>query len=66
MAHNGILIFFYVDNIVFANWRKDQAEIQQIMKNLKKEFELLRNNLLQWFLEIEIIQDREKRLIWLS
>ena len=36
------------------------------MKNLKEEFELLKNDSLYWFLEIEIIQDRKKKLIWLS
>ena len=36
------------------------------MKNLREEFELLKNDSLHWFLEIEIIWDREKKLIWLS
>ena len=36
------------------------------MKNLKKEFEFSENDFLYWFLEIEIIWDREKKLIWLN
>ncbi len=66
MTHNDILIFFYVDNIVFAHQRKDQSLVQQIVKSLKLKFKLSENDSLQWFLEIKIIQDREKKLIWLS
>ena len=47
MACNSILIFFYVDNIMFAYWRKDQTEVQWIMKSLKKKFELLESDPLQ-------------------
>src|SRR6266536_1072920 len=66
MTQNSILIFFYVDNIVFAHRGKDQSRVQQIVKELKKEFELSGGGPLQWFLGIEIIRDREKKLIWLS
>ena len=66
MTWNSIFVFFYVDDIVFAHRRKDKTLVQQIVKNLRKEFELLRSDLLHWFLEIEIIWDRKKKLIWLS
>ncbi len=36
------------------------------MKNLRKKFEFFESDLLYWFLEIKIIQDREKKLIWLN
>lgn len=66
MARNSILIFFYVDDIVFAHQQKDQSLVQQIVNDLKKEFELSESDSLQWFLGIEILRDREKKLIWLS
>ena len=66
MTWNDILVFFYIDDIVFAHRRKNKTLVQQIMKNLKQEFKLLKSDLLYWFLEIEIIWDREKKLIWLS
>jgi len=66
MTRNDILVFFYVDNIMFAHREKDQFLIKQIVKKLQKEFELFRDDSLHWFLEIEILQDREKKLIWLS
>ncbi len=66
MARNGILVFFYVDDIVFAHRGKDQSLVKQIVKGLRKEFELSGGDPLHWFLGIEIIRDREKKLIWLS
>ena len=60
--------FFYVDDIVFAHREKDEDKIlvQQIVKELRKEFELFRSDSLYWFLKIEIIQNRKKKLIWLN
>ena len=66
MTRNDILVFFYVDDIVFVHREKNQSLIKQIVKELWKEFEFFRSNFLHWFLEIEIIQDREKKLIWLN
>ena len=66
MTWNSILVFFYVDDIVFAYRRKDQSLVQQIVKELRKNFELSGGDLLHWFLGIEIIWDRKKKLIWLS
>ena len=36
------------------------------MKNLKKKFKFSKNDFLHWFLEIKIIWNRKKKLIWLS
>ena len=60
MTWNSIFVFFYVNNIVFAHREKDKTLVQQIVKNLREEFELLENDFLYWFLEIEIIQDKKK------
>src|SRR5947207_2627037 len=45
---------------------KDQSLVKQIVKDLRKKFELSGGDSLHWFLGIEIIRDREKKLIWLS
>ena len=66
MTWNDILVFFYVDDIMFAHREKNQSLIKQIMKKLWKEFKLSEDDFLYWFLEIKIIWDREKKLIWLS
>ena len=51
---------------MFAHRKKDKTLVQQIIKNLRRKFELSESDSLHWFLEIEIIQDKEKKLIWLS
>ena len=60
MTWNNILVFFYVDNIVFAHREKDKILVQQIVKNLREEFKLSESDSLHWFLEIEIIQDKKR------
>jgi hypothetical protein len=66
MMKNGILIFFYVDDIVLAYKKEKEQEAKGLMDNLKKEYTITGGEDLQWFLGIRIIRDREKRLIWLS
>ena len=51
---------------MFVHRKKNKTLVQQIVKNLKKEFKLSENDFLYWFLKIEIIQDRKKKLIWLN
>ena len=46
MTQNNIIIFFYIDNIMFAHRKKDRILVQQIVKNLRQEFELLKNDFL--------------------
>ena len=36
LTWNSILVFFYINNIVFAYQKKDKILVQQIIKNLKK------------------------------
>ena len=63
---NGVIIFFYVDDVVLA-FRKDQeAEAQELINALKQKYELTGGHELQWFLGIQVIRDRKQRLIWLS
>jgi hypothetical protein len=46
MTRNDILVFFYVDDIVFAHKRKDQSLIKQIVKELQKKFKLFESDFL--------------------
>ena len=39
MTQNSILVFFYIDDIMFTYREKDKTLVQQIVKNLRKEFE---------------------------
>jgi hypothetical protein len=63
---NGIIMFFYVDDIVFS-YRKHQEDIVLgLVGQLQQNYTLTGGEPLQWFLGIEILRDREEKLIWLS
>ena len=66
MIKNGIICFYFVDDIVFAFRQRDRLEVQEIIKNLKKPFTLKEIRDLKWFLGIHIIRDRQKKILWLS
>ena len=62
----GVIIFFYVDDIVVA-FRKGQAAIApDLIQSLQSRYKLTGGAELQWFLGIEIVRDRSRGLIWLS
>jgi hypothetical protein len=63
---NGILIFFYVDDIVVAYRKSNKTAAHDTIKCLKTRYQMTGGNDLQWFLGIEVIRDRTKGLIWLS
>lgn len=66
MTLGGIIVFFYVDDIVFA-YRKDQRDLlNKKIAGLKEKYTLTGGGELSWFLGIEVVRDRIKRLIWLS
>ena len=66
LTHNGILIFFYVDDIVIAFRKNDESVVHRLLSKLKKRFNISGESELQWFLGIRVIRDREKKLIWLN
>src|SRR5437763_6456206 len=65
-AKNGILVFFYVDDIVLAYRKAQESLANELISALKKRYKLTGGNELQWFLGIEVIRDRPRKLIWLS
>ena len=65
-TYGGILMFFYVDDIVFAYRKQDGATAERLIAQLRSKYNLTGGGELQWFLGIEVLRDRKKRLIWLS
>jgi len=66
LIRNRILMFFYVDDIVFAYRKKDTAAAQTLASQLRQRYQLTGGNDLRWFLGIEFLRNRTKGLIWLS
>lgn len=63
---DGMIIFFYVDDIVIAFHSSVQKEAKEAVSQLKSRYQLTGGHELQWFLGIEVTRNRKQRLIWLS
>ena len=66
MVKDGIIIFYYVDDIVLAFHKEQKEAAVQLMRKLQAKYNISGGDDLQWFLGIGIIRDRQNRLIWLS
>ena len=63
---NGIIMFFYVDDIVFSYRKHQKDTVLGLINQLQLKYTLTGGEPLEWFLGIEILRDREEKLIWLS
>jgi hypothetical protein len=58
MRRNGIIVFFYVDDIVFAFRQNMQDNARDAVRQLQTRYTLTGGDDLQWFLGIAVIRDR--------
>ena len=63
---DGIIGFFYVDNIVFAFKKNRDNEVKKIVESLSQTLIIKVVDELKWFLRLHVICNRTKRTIWLS
>src|SRR6478609_6903204 len=66
LLKDGIMIFFYVDDLIVAYDKRNQDMVHWMIDKLRERYKLSGGETLQWFLGIEVIRDRSQRLIWLS
>ncbi|KAI1507250.1 polyprotein [Pyrenophora tritici-repentis] len=66
LIKGGIIIFFYVDDIILAYHKDMEQSAQQAIARLQEKYLFTGGNDLQWFLGVEIIRDRKSRTIQLS
>jgi transposase InsO family protein len=66
MLKGGVIVFFYVDDIVFCYRKKDQGIVEATRKGLEAKYQLSFLGELKWFLGIHILRDRQSRKLWLS
>ncbi|KAL5371266.1 hypothetical protein DPSP01_014784 [Paraphaeosphaeria sporulosa] len=66
LLKDGIIVFFYVDDIVLTYHKQKEQEAQQTIKRLQEKYTFTGGNDLQWFLGVEVIRDRSHRKIQLS
>jgi hypothetical protein len=62
---DGVLIFFYVDDIVIAYRKSQQAIADELIQGIRDQYQLSGGDELQWFLGIEVIRNRKEGRIWL-
>lgn len=65
-TRNGVIIFFYVDDIVVVYRKQQEKEANVAVEQLQSKCRITGGDDLKWFLGIEILRDRKRRLIWLS
>jgi hypothetical protein len=64
-VREGIILIFYVDDILIFNHPTMRTEAADIAKRLSEAWELRSIGEAQWFLGIRIIRDRQQGVIWL-
>ena len=63
---NGVICFFYVDDIVFAYRKEQSEEVKRTIAQLSETFTLEDKSELKWFLGLNVIRNQATQTIWLS
>jgi hypothetical protein len=66
MLNEGVVVFFYVDDIVFCYRKKDTEKTKGLIQKLQKEYQMNILGELKWFLGIHVLRDRRQKKLWLS
>lgn len=63
----GIIVFFYVDDIIIVNIPTDAARrrVEQLCHGIKSYWDVRDLGEARWFLGIRILRDREQKKLWL-
>ncbi|KAM4064280.1 reverse transcriptase (RNA-dependent DNA polymerase) [Hirsutella rhossiliensis] len=62
----AILVFFYVDDIIWAYKKGDQEVAKEAIRGLQARYQMTLLGEPRWFLGIHILRDRSQRTIWLT
>lgn len=66
LLNDGVLLFFYVDDVIVAYRKGDQDRVNQLIKKLQEKYKMSGGDPVQWFLGTEVLRDRARRRIWLA
>lgn len=64
-AADGIIVFFYVDDIIVVNHPSQRQRAAEITEKLNITWELRHMGEASWFLGIRIVRDRQQMALWL-
>ncbi|KJZ70368.1 hypothetical protein HIM_10259 [Hirsutella minnesotensis 3608] len=66
MRKTGVIVFFYVDDIIWAYRKDDEGIAQEAIAGLQRRYRMSLLGEPRWFLGIHILRDRSRRTIWLT
>ncbi len=61
-----MITFFYIDDIVICYRKKNEAKTRVTTSRLQAKYAMNELKSLKWFLEVHVLQNKAKRLLWLS
>jgi len=65
MLKGEIIVFFYIDDIVFCYRKTNEKKAQETIKELNKEYQISTLGKLKWFLGIYVLYNYNQKLLWL-
>jgi hypothetical protein len=66
MTKGSVIVFFFVDDIIWAYKQADKQTAKRAMEGLKSRYKMTQLGEPKWFLGIHILRDRRNRTIWLT
>jgi hypothetical protein len=66
MTKGSVIIFFFVDDIIWAYRKADSNIAKTAIEKLKKRYQMTHLGEPKWFLGIHILRDRPRKTIWLT
>ena len=61
----GVVVIYYIDDIVYLYRKQDKPLVDQYINELKDQFEVTDHGEMKWFLGIHVVRNRQLRKIWL-
>ncbi|KID83900.1 polyprotein [Metarhizium guizhouense ARSEF 977] len=62
----SVIVFFFVDDTIWAYKKADQQIAKEAIEGLKSRYKMTQLGEPKWFLGIHILRDRRNRTIWLT
>ena len=66
MTKGSVMVFFFVDDIIWAYRKADKEIAKEAIEGLKSRYEMTQLGEPKWFLGIHILRDKRNRTIWLT
>uniref|UniRef100_A0A1Y1LVI6 Integrase catalytic domain-containing protein n=1 Tax=Photinus pyralis TaxID=7054 RepID=A0A1Y1LVI6_PHOPY len=66
MTKGPVMVFFFVDDIIWAYRKADKEIAKEAIEGLKSRYKMTQLGEPKWFLGIHILRDRRNRTIWLT